>query len=63
MEIVVRGKAPSEYRYNGTCNTCRSVLKAEHDELHHTWDQRDGDMHTGNCPVCTSKVWFSKERS
>lgn len=62
MEILVRGKAPAEFRYDGTCSTCRSILKADHDELRHTYDQRDGDMHVGDCPVCTSKVWFSKER-
>lgn len=63
MEIVVRGKAPAEYRYDGRCSTCSSVLKADHDELTHTHCQREGDMHVGHCPVCTARVWFSKERS
>lgn len=62
MEIVIRGKAPSEYRYDGSCSTCKSVLKADHDELEHNYEQRDGWSHIGNCPVCTSRVWFSKER-
>jgi DNA-directed RNA polymerase subunit RPC12/RpoP len=62
MEIIVRGKAPAEYRYDGTCSTCKSVLKADHD-LHHTFDQRDGEMSVATCPVCTSRVWFYKERS
>lgn len=63
MDIIVRGKAPAEYRYDGSCNTCRSVLKADHDELTHNFDQRDGWSHTGNCPVCDNRVWFDKERS
>lgn len=62
MDIVVRGKAPSEFRYDGKCGTCKSVLKADHDELTHTHSQFDGDMHKGECPVCESDVWFSKER-
>ncbi|WKV20474.1 hypothetical protein 16Q_081 [Pseudomonas phage 16Q] len=62
MEIIVRGKAPSEYRYDGTCDKCRSVLKADHDELEHTHDQRHGDAHRGTCPVCDGDVWFTKER-
>jgi hypothetical protein len=63
MDIVIRGKAPSEYRYDGSCGTCKSVLKADHDELKHTYEQFDGHMHVGTCPVCLSNVWFSKERS
>lgn len=62
MEIIVRGKPPSEYRYDGKCGTCNSVLKADHGELRHSHSQRDGDMSIGNCPVCTSTVWFTKER-
>lgn len=62
MDIVVRGKAPKEYRYDGKCGTCSSVLKADHDELEHSYYQRDGDIHTGKCPVCTSCVYFTKER-
>lgn len=62
MEILVRGKLLSEYTYIGTCAGCSSKVRARHDELSHSENQRDGELHYERCPVCNARnIYFERE--
>lgn len=54
MEIISRGKPPSEREWHGTCRACGSVAKAKQSEMTHiTHDQREGGSFSWErCPVC-----------
>jgi RNase P subunit RPR2 len=57
MEIEKRGIPPNEIDFRGTCDACKSVLKAKRRELKMTED-RNMDFYTGTCPVCKHLVYF-----
>jgi S-adenosylmethionine/arginine decarboxylase-like enzyme len=57
MEIIKQGKIPDEHLY-GTCGYCKSEIKANHDELSMVYDQRDGTLGSGECPVCQRLMNF-----
>lgn len=62
MEILVRGKLLNEYTYLGSCTGCGSKVRAKHDELAHSDNQRDGELHYERCPVCKSRnIYFIRE--
>ena len=56
MEIINRGKLPSERVYTATCTNCGSVLRFTHAEATHHSDQRDGNFVSVKCPVCHHNV-------
>lgn len=59
IEIIYRGKAPSEINYTCTCETCHSVLRFKSQDVKDIPDYRE----TGymlNCPVCKKDVYLSK---
>lgn len=58
MKVIVRGVIPSERLYQGKCSLCKSTIEAEHNELNHSHDQRDGDTSTVLCPVCQERTVY-----
>lgn len=58
MKVIKRGVLPSEKLYRGRCGFCDSIVEATHNELDHRSDQRDGDTHSGLCPVCEEKTIY-----
>ena len=54
MKILKRGVKPEEKIYIGKCNICGTIVEAKGNEVKNTYDQRDGDYHTINCPVCNN---------
>jgi hypothetical protein len=56
IEVVRRGKAPEDVVYKADCYTCKSVLKFKREDGKITYDQRDGDFLTIECPVCEKHV-------
>ena len=63
MRILERGTLLSEKIYIGSCSHCKSLVEATHNELTHTFDQRDGEFHVGDCPVCkVSRIYFGESK-
>jgi len=58
MEIIKRGKPPSERIWAGTCQNCGSKIQAKEKEVSPHYDQRDGTYAIAQCPVCTSSMYF-----
>lgn len=56
MEILERGKLPSEQVYVCTCGSCKSKLRFTQSEATVHYDQRDGDYVWVKCPVCSSTI-------
>lgn len=56
MEILERGKLPSEKVYVCTCNSCESKVRFTEGEANYQPDQRDGDYVWVKCPVCSSII-------
>ena len=52
MEIIARGKLPSEGEAEWTCRHCKSELRSKKSEGKLEHDQRDGDFVRCVCPVC-----------
>lgn len=52
-EIIRRGELPEERKYQGTCARCRSVVRFDHGEVNHSYDQHNGgSLFRAVCPVC-----------
>jgi len=59
IKIIVRGKAPSEKVWKGTCSSCKSVLEWKEADATYKQNatQRDPDPFTQiPCPVCGKTV-------
>jgi hypothetical protein len=57
MEIIKRGTPESEKEYQGTCWSCKSVIRAKHKELQH-YSSYQGEDHLAPCPVCGKPMSF-----
>lgn len=58
IEILHRGNAPSEFFWEGTCNTCSTKIecKASDGDRKSSRDQRDPDWIEVKCPVCPGRI-------
>lgn len=56
MDIIKRGKVPTEQRYEGTCENCGSKMEANRREVSESWIE-GGDEPTwwAVCPVCQAQ--------
>lgn len=55
MEIIKRGKLPSERTYTTSCGVCKTEFRcSEADACGRYNDWRDGDYLTIKCPVCNN---------
>ncbi len=63
MEIIFKGKIPSERVWFGTCHFCGTKAKAKEGELTITSDQREGDFGQAKCPVCNRIIYFYRKDS
>ena len=57
IEILFRGKPPSEKVYEATCKDCKSRLTFKLSDARESSDQRDHGLMIIKCPVCASDVW------
>lgn len=62
MEVIRKGKPPSERVWEGTCTHCRSVMQAKESELKVTDDQRDGPFAKASCLVCSQEFYLYPKR-
>ena len=53
MEIIKRGTLPSEREFFCTCHICKTEYKFKQAEGKVTYDQRDGNLISVTCPVCS----------
>jgi hypothetical protein len=56
MEILHRGTPPSEREFIGGCGNCNTRVKFTQSEGTVSYDQRDGDFISVECPVCQSTI-------
>ena len=49
MKVLVRGISPEEAQLYGKCSRCKSILRAEQNEV---WNDIDYFTKITNCPVC-----------
>ena len=56
MEILKRGKKPEDKEYEATCQRCKTEIRFKQEEARITYDQRDGDFVTVECPVCNHPI-------
>lgn len=61
MEVISKGKLPSEETYRGTCNNCNAIVRAKAGELVVTHDQRDYTFGSAACPECGQSMTFYPE--
>jgi RNase P subunit RPR2 len=57
MRQVKQGKL-KEKIWRGECNECGAVWEAKENELHPTYDQREGAMARSECGQCGTEMWF-----
>ena len=59
MEIIKKGKNPSDNEYTGECLNCGTKVKFKRHEgkLHN--DQRDGDCVEVICPLCKNSIYVN----
>lgn len=63
MEILKRGIIPENIEIQFKCSNCKSELKASRkDAIKETYDQRDGNYATFNCPVCNKQIHVNVEK-
>ena len=53
MKILVRGITPEEAQLYGKCSRCKSILRAEQNEV---WNDMDYLTEITNCPVCNGEI-------
>lgn len=58
MEILSRGKLPSEKSYDWTCRDCKSVIRSKVSDGEIIYDLRDGDCCKTKCPVCNRDTYI-----
>jgi RNase P subunit RPR2 len=62
MVVVLQvGQKPSERIYTAMCRSCDSQLRFKASEAKTTFDQRDGDFVSVECPVCSDRVHVRKD--
>lgn len=62
MNVIKRGQLPQETTYNTTCGNCHSEIEFQESEGKVTYDQRDGNYVTVNCPVCQERIHCALKR-
>jgi hypothetical protein len=56
MEILKRGQLPTDKTFETMCFDCKTELRFQQKEGNVTYDFRDGDFVTVECPVCKKPV-------
>lgn len=56
MEILKRGIVPEQIRYVSSCSHCKTEVAFMQCEGKITYDQRDGNFITVECPVCNRDI-------
>lgn len=56
MEIIKKGKLPSERVFVAVCDHCSTKFRFKQSEGKVTYDQRDGDFISVKCPLCKKTV-------
>ena len=62
VEIIELGKKPSERKYTISCYICKTKFRFKKNEAKETWDQKDANYLSINCPVCDEKCTISVEK-
>jgi endogenous inhibitor of DNA gyrase (YacG/DUF329 family) len=60
MEILKKGTAQADKKYKGECNHCGTKVSFKASEAKTTYDPRDGDFYTVQCPVCGQSIHSAK---
>lgn len=60
MEIIKRGKKPSDRTYAGTCKDCGTRVKFKRSEAkyHPSFRSGDADCLSVKCPECGVEIWI-----
>lgn len=56
MKIIQRGTDPKSTPIRATCNNCQTVFEFHPIEAKYSYDQREGDFYSIDCPVCNKTV-------
>lgn len=56
MKIIKQGIDPKTLVYKGSCNNCSTEVEFDRSEGKVTYDQRDGDYISVECPTCKHKI-------
>ena len=56
MKIIKRGTPPPDAVHTGTCHTCKTEVEFVRSEGKVTYDQREGNIVTVECPVCRGNI-------
>lgn len=59
MQILRKGKLPSERTHDTTCRECQSLLRVKPSDGALIADFRDGDCIQITCPVCKMDMYIS----
>ena len=59
MKIIEYGNDPDKVERRWTCRNCKSIIESALSEGSVTYDQRDGNYVTFDCPVCKTKNHIS----
>jgi len=64
-EILKRGTLPEEYKFEGQCYHCGSIIRFELNEVSEKYDQqRDGSaFYEAECPVCEKTMYPRKVKA
>lgn len=58
IEVVRRGKKPSEKKCEGTCHYCKTEVRfLVGDAIRESHDQRDGSTYVVKCPECGQEIY------
>lgn len=63
IEIIRRGHLPENDRFEAQCHNCKSYIAFLRSDGKLTFDQRDGDFLTVDCPHCGKSVHVSTRKA
>jgi hypothetical protein len=56
MRIIKEGIDPLEMIYRATCTYCKTEIEFARKEANVTYDQREGDWLSVQCPLCKNSI-------
>lgn len=62
VEIIREGKLPGLKQVKHECSNCHTIFKFLLNEARVTFDQRNGDFATIQCPLCNSACHVGLEK-
>lgn len=57
MQIISKGRLPTDVKYTMKCRKCETVTMFEYSEGRIVDDHRDGDAIVFECPTCQNEMW------